>query len=109
VPCGLSPAEAQVSGSDEHVGGIYQLQAAFDRAKTTQDTVLQDPDRRARQPRVALLRMPRRREFRSPRSVHRGGHVSGRHGRQIARAVGVPGDDGRQGIPAVCRHVLLFL
>jgi len=32
VPCGLSPAEAQVSGSDEHVGGIYQLQAAFHRA-----------------------------------------------------------------------------
>ena len=36
----LSLAEAQVSGSDEHVGGIYQLQAAFHRAKTTQDIEL---------------------------------------------------------------------
>jgi len=37
VGAGLSPAEAQASGSDEHLGGIYQLQAAFHRAKTTQD------------------------------------------------------------------------
>ena len=29
-----------MSGSDEHVGGIYQLQAAFHRAKTTQDIEL---------------------------------------------------------------------
>ena len=33
----FSPATAQASGSDEHLGGIYQLQAAFHRAKTTQD------------------------------------------------------------------------
>ena len=37
VGAALSPAEAQVSESEDHVGGIYQLQAAFHRAKTTQD------------------------------------------------------------------------
>ena len=48
VSAGLSPALAQASESDEHVGGIYRLQAAFHRAKTTQDIDLMmslwDPD-----------------------------------------------------------------
>ena len=33
----LSPAKAQVNGPDKQVSELYQLQAAFHRAKTTQD------------------------------------------------------------------------
>lgn len=37
VRVALAPAQAQEREPDDHVGAIYQLQAAFHRAKTTQD------------------------------------------------------------------------
>ena len=35
-----APADAQILGGDSQAGGIYDLQAAFHRAKTTQDIEL---------------------------------------------------------------------